>query len=336
MKFLRTERFNPQPDRSSQIPSGFSTPSNSVDHDRSYSRSSQRYQSPSSPSSMATGAVTTRVDHLLADQRRLEQEIQEQIKRLKYDYDDIRHQIDRKQSVIHTEVKNIATHLDDDITQHYNRKQKIYQDLAVDNRSVGTELERLRADSDRHPTNKQQLWDNLQQIEYNIQHIRQAVDQYKEIPNALTLAEGQRSLLTPPSVTNVTPYKFVRIDHLSNLEPEAVALAENNKKILVGICNKLFVLNEFGDTLKIIPIAPSIRGIAVSKKTRLQHIAYVSHDETVSMIDINSGQTLDCVKGKRKKNVEKKIDDDFCCRFFFLSNRNGFEWRIRNIFTFGY
>ena len=250
---------------------------------------------------MTTTAVTTRVDHLLADQRRLEQEIQDQIKRLKYDYDDIRHQIDRKQTAIHSEVKTIASHLDDDITQHYHRKQKIYQDLAVDNRTVGSELERLRVDSDRHPTNKQQLWDSLQQIESNIQHIRQAVDQYKEIPNALTLAEGQRNLLTPPSVTNLTPYKFVRIDHLSSLEPEAVALAENNKKILVGICNKLFVLNEFGDTLKVIPIAPSIRGIAVSKKNRSQHIAYVSHDETVSMIDINSGQTLDCVKGESEK-----------------------------------
>ena len=306
MKLLRTERFNPQPERSSQVLSGFSTPNNrspsiSVDHDRSYSRSSQFYQSPSSPSSLTT-AVTSRVDLLLADQKRLEQDIQEQIKRLRYDYDDIRQQIDRKQSVIHSEVKSIATHLDGDMTQHYHQKQKIYQDLAMNNSTVGTELERLKADTDQYPTNKQQLWDNLQQIEYSIQNIRQAVDQYKEIPNSLTFTEPQRSLPTPPSVTNVTPYKYIRIDHLSSLEPEAVALAENNKKILIGICNKLFVLNEYGDTLKVIPVSPSIRGIAASKKVRSQNIVYVSHDETVSMIDIDSGQTLDCVKGKTVKS----------------------------------
>lgn len=96
----------------------------------------------------------------------------------------------------------------------------------------------------------------------------------------------------------MSPYKYLRIDHLSNLEPEAIAFSENNKKILLGICNKLFILNENGETFKTIPISPSIRGIAVSKKSRTQNIAYVSHDETVSIIDIDNGQILDCVKGK--------------------------------------
>jgi hypothetical protein len=56
-------------------------------------------------------------------------------------------------------------------------------------------------------------------------------------------------------------------------------------------------LDEYGTTLKIIPLAPSIRGIAISKKQHSQNIAYISHDETVSIVDIDSGQTIDCVKG---------------------------------------
>ena len=87
------------------------------------------------------------------------------------------------------------------------------------------------------------------------------------------------------------------------MEPEAITITENNKKILLGICNKLYILDEYGNTLKTIPLAPSIRGIAVSKKHQLQNIAYISHDETVSMIDINTGQTLDSVKGTKKKRA---------------------------------
>jgi hypothetical protein len=322
-------------DHSSQILSTSSTPTHrsgsiSVEHERPHSRSSDHYLSPSHSSS-TTHAVTSRVDLLLSDQKRLEHEIAEQIKRLKYDYDDIRQQIDRKQSSIHAEVKNIAAHLDDDITTHYRRKQQIYQDLAADTSTVGNELERLKGNTDHAPNNKQQLWDNLQQIESNIRTIRQAVDQYKDAPNALTFAEGRRTLTADtlgqltypsgashshhapptrsprmgssphgaePSITNLSPYKYLKVDHLSNLEPEAIAITENSKKILLGICNKLFILNEYGTTLKTITVTPSIRGIAVSKNARTPNIAYVSHDETVSMIDIESGNTLDCVKGK--------------------------------------
>lgn len=103
------------------------------------------------------------------------------------------------------------------------------------------------------------------------------------------------------TITSLTPYKYIKIDHLSTLEPEAIAIAENNKKILLGICNKLFILNEYGDPLKTIQLTPSIRGIAISKKKHTQNIAYISHDEIVSMIDIDSGQTLDCVKGIKNK-----------------------------------
>ena len=321
---------------SSQILSTSSTPTHrspsaSVEHDRSYSRSSQNQQSPSRSSASLAPSVATRVELLLADQKRLEEDIQDHIKRLKYDYDDIRQQINHKQSAIHNEVKNIAAHLDEDISNNFHQKQKIYQDLANDTNILGTELERLRSDPHQSQTNKQQLWENLQQIETNIRAIRQAVDQYKEIPSALTFAESRRSIssdtlgqityrdnqfqprsttsssipskvsstdfLDPP-ITNLSPFKYLRIDHLSNLEPEAMAVTENNKKILLGICNKLFILNEHGDTLKTVPVTPSIRGIAVSKKSRTQSIAYVSHDETVSIIDIENGQILDCVKGK--------------------------------------
>jgi DNA-binding beta-propeller fold protein YncE len=100
------------------------------------------------------------------------------------------------------------------------------------------------------------------------------------------------------------------VDHLSTLEPEAIAITENNKKILLGICNKLFILNEYGDTLRTIPLTPSIRGIALAKKSSKNNIAYVSHDEMVSMIDIDNGQTLDSVKGKDKH--------------LFLSEKNNF------------
>jgi hypothetical protein len=227
-------------------------------------------------------------------------------------------------------VKNIAARLDDDITEHFHRKQKVYADLAADTNFVGTELERLKSNSNNN-NNKQQLWANLEQIELNIRNIRQAVEQHKETHNALTFAEGRQTLapdtigqityngnesqqryssspIPPikssypiePIITNLTPYKYLKIDHLSALEPEAIAITENNKKILLGICNKLFILNEYGDTLKTIQLIPSIRGIALSKKSQTHNIAYISHDEIVSMIDIDSGQTLDCVKGKRK------------------------------------
>jgi len=214
--------------------------------------------------------------------------------------------------------------LDDDITEHFHRKQKIYADLAVDANTVGTELERLRSNTNN---NKQQLWANLEQIESNIRSIRQAVEQHREPHNALTFAEGHQSLAadtigqityhgidshqryssspvshkTEQLITNLTPYKYLKIDHLSTLEPEAIAITENNKKILLGICNKLFILNEYGDTLRTIQLTPSIRGIALAKKSPKHNIAYISHDEMISMIDIDNGQTLDCVKGKDKK-----------------------------------
>jgi hypothetical protein len=294
------------------------------------------YLVPNLSSSSVNTAVTSRVDSLLTDQKRLERDIEEQIKRLKHDYDDVRKQIDRKQSSIQNEVKNIAAHLDEDITEHYHRKQKIYADLAADTNSVGTELERLKSSPNTN-NNKQQLWLNLEQIELNIQKIRQAVEQQKEPQGALTFSEGRRALAAdtigqitynqpeshhrfnsppppPPTLpnpsssfqkqqtsTNITPYKYIKTDHLATLEPESIAITENNKKILLGICNKLFILDEYGATLKTIQLAPSIRGIAVSKKHQSQNIAYISHDETVSIIDIDSGQTIDCVKGRIRK-----------------------------------
>ncbi len=229
-------------------------------------------------------------------------------------------------------MKSIAARLDEDVTRHYHRKQKIYADLAADTNSVGTELERLKSYTNTN-NNKQQLWANLEQIELNIRNIRQAVEQQKESRSALTFAEGHRTIAAdtigqinynqieshrrfhspppppPPSLpvtssvqteqisTNITPYKYIKFDHLATLEPEAIAITENNKKILLGICNKLFILDEYGATLNIIPLAPSIRGIAVSKKHQSSNIAYISHDETVSIIDIESGRTIDCVKG---------------------------------------
>lgn len=275
-----------------------------------------------------TVAVTSRVDHLLSDQKRLEREINEQLTRLKHDFDDVRKQIDHKESSIHNEVRNIAAHLDEDITEHYQRKQKIYAELAANNNTVGTELERLKSSS-KSNANTQQLWNNLEQIEVNIRNIRRAVEQQKEPQAALTFSEGHRALgmetigqLTynpmdshhrrpspsqparsssytrdQPS-TNITPYKYLKIDHLAALEPEAIAITQDNKTILLGICNKLFILDELGNTLKVVPLTPSIRGIAVSKKANLQNIAYIAHDETVSIINIETGETLDCVKGQ--------------------------------------
>lgn len=259
------------------------------------------------------------------------------MKHLKHDYDDVRQQISRKESSIHNEVRGIASRLDEDITEHYHRKQKIYADLAADTSSVRTDLERLKSHSTASNQNKQQLWANLEQIESNIRSIRQAVEQQKEARSALTFAEGHRALAAdtigqitynqkeshqrfhspPPPLpsssfqqeqtsTNITPFKYLKIDHLSTLEPEAIAITENNRKILLGICNKLFILDESGNTLRTIPLTPSIRGIAVSKKPQLQHIAYISHDETVSMIDINTGQTLDSVKGRREEVGERR------------------------------
>lgn len=301
--------------------------------------------------------MNSRVDLLLSDQKRLEHDIEEQMKRLKHDYEDIRTQIVRKESAIHTEVKSIAGRLDEDITEHYHRKQKIYATLAADANTVGSELERLRSNSNSN--NKQQLWDNLEQIERNIRNIRQAVEQQQELRGALTFAEGRRALTTdtigqitynqpepthrrftaspsPPMVstsfpteqtsTNISPYKYLKIDHLAALEPEAIAITENNKKILLGICNKLFILNEYGDTLKIISLSPSIRGIAVSKKSQLHNIAYVSHDETVSMINIDTGESLDSVKGKAFKITLDKLYSIFLFR-------NGCDRRIRHLST---
>ncbi|CAF2556522.1 unnamed protein product [Rotaria sp. Silwood2] len=345
-KLLSTERFqsavnippvvqtNNSSRARSQISSGLSTPTN-----RPASRSMERdthYLVPTLPSSSSTTiAVSSRVDLLLSDQKRLEREIDEQIKRLKYDYDDIRKQVHRKESSIHNEVKNIAANLDDNITEHYHQQQKIYADLATDTNTIGNELERLKSFTYTN-NNKQQLWDNLEKIEFNIRTIRRTVEQQKQSRDALTFSEGHRAiaadtigqvtynqieshrrfnsppllppLLPPPlppapasfqieqTSTNIVPYKYIKIDHLSALEPEAIAMTENNKKILLGICNKLFILNEYGDTLKTILLAPSIRGITISKKYQSQNIAYVSHDESISMIDIDSGQTLDCVK----------------------------------------
>ncbi|CAF0921232.1 unnamed protein product [Adineta ricciae] len=336
---LLTERFNHETDvpppvhttyssrANSQVGTGPSTPIN-----RAVSTSVERdshYLTPTPPAaaSSLTTAVSSRVDFLLSDQKRLEREIEEQLTHLQHDYEDIQKQIHRKESSIHNEVKNIATRLDQDITEHYHRKQRIYANLAADSNIVRTELERLKLHN-KTPTNKQQLWANLEQIEADIRNIRQAVEQEKEPRSVLTFSEGHRALEadtigqitynqkeshqrfhSPPAAllpassfhqeqtsTNITPFKYLKIDHLSTLEPEAIAITENNKKILLGICNKLYILDEYGNTLKTIPLAPSIRGIAVSKKHQLQNIAYISHDETVSMIDINTGQTLDSVK----------------------------------------
>ncbi|CAF0942829.1 unnamed protein product [Adineta ricciae] len=332
IKIQRTERFNLNENNSpvfyrnnsSQAGSYSSTPtyrpsSMSNEHDEHIPQQRENYLSPTSPL-LVPSVVSSRVETLLSDQKRLEREIEEQIRRLSYDYDDVRTQIDRKRSAIQTEVKNIATRLDDDITENYHRKQRIYADLAVDTNTVGTELERLRASTN----NNKQLWDNLEQIESNIRNIRQAVEEQKEPYSALTFAEGRRAIgsdaigqitsngfeshrkhslstssplpsLEQP-ISSLTPYKYVKIDHLSTLEPEAIAITENKKTILLGICNKLFILNEFGDILKTIQLKPSIRGIAVSKKPQTYHIAYISHDEIVTMINTDTGEILDCVK----------------------------------------
>ncbi|CAF1270652.1 unnamed protein product [Rotaria magnacalcarata] len=336
INLLSNERFQPTMDISpraptnnsfrahSQINNGLSTPIN-----RLSSKSIQQdthYLVPT-PLASISPAIPSRVDLLLSDQKHLEHEIEEQITRLKYDYDDIRKQINRKQSSIANEVKSIAANLDQNITEHYQRQQKIYADLASNTNTVGNELKRLKSQTNTD-NNKQQLWDNLEKIESHIRNIRQAVEQQKQSGNALTFFEGHRSIaadtigqvtyrqieshrsfnsppplppappsfLTEQSSTNIVPYKYVKIDHLSALEPEAIAITENNKNILLGICNKLFILNDYGELLKTIPLTPSIRGVTISKKHQKQNIAYISHDETVSMIDIDNGQTLDCVK----------------------------------------
>ncbi|CAF1322790.1 unnamed protein product [Adineta steineri] len=340
---LSTERFNlntdiphPVDTRNSLSNNSRNSSSPSTPTNRLISTSVERdshYLMPT-PSTSVNTAVTSRVDFLLSDQKRLEREIEEQIKHLKHDYNDVRKQITRKESSIQNEVKNIATRLDEDITEHYHRKQKIYENLAADTNTVRTELERLKSHTNttNNNQNKQQLWANLEQIELNMRNIRQAVEQHKEPRSTLTFAEGHRTLgadtigqITynqkeshrrfnspspnpPPPLTlsssfqqeqtstNITPYKYIKIDHLSTLEPEAVAITENNKKILLGICNKLFILDEYGNTLRTISLTPSIRGIAVSKKHQTPNIAYISHDETVSMIDIDTGHLLDSVK----------------------------------------
>jgi len=329
---MSTERYNFNPDIPPPLPPHVQTNNSSRAQLQTGGRSSPasksierntQYLVPT-PISPRTIAVTSRVDSLLSDQKRLEREIEEQIQRLKHDYDDIRTQIDRKESSIHNEVKNISTRLNEDITEHYHRKQRIYADLAADTNSVGTELERLKS-STNTTNNKQQLLASLEQIELNIRNIRQAVEQHKEPRSALIFSEGHRTIgadtigqitykqiepnrrfnSPPPSSssfqteqisTNITPYKYIKFDHLAALEPEAIAITEN-KKILLGICNKLFILDEYGSTINVIQLAPSIRGIAASKKPQPQNIAYISHDETVSIIDIDTGRTLDCVKG---------------------------------------
>ena len=268
---------------------------------------------------------------LLSDQKNLERDIEERMKRLKHDYDDIRAQINRKELAIHKEVESISERLDQDITDHYHRKQKIFATLAADANHVRSELELIRSNTPVTETNTQQLMANLQQIESNIRSIRRAVDQENDLNSSLTFAEGRRALgidtigqisynqidshrrpdssPSPPKSSppnrqeqlsmNISPYKYIKIDHLSTLEPETIAITDNNKKILLGICNKLFILDEYGETLRAIQLSPSIRGIAISKRSHLQNIAYVSHDETVSIIDIDNGQTLDSVKGNR-------------------------------------
>jgi hypothetical protein len=242
------------------------------------------------------------------------------MKRLKYDYDDIRKEIDPKESSIHKENKNLSPRYVDGVTEQYHRKQKFFVDLAADNHTIGNELLRLKSVTHIVTNNKQQLWADLERIELHLQNIRRALEDEKELRHGLTIPEVRRPIPAnttgkinpnrieshPPSPppatiqqtsTNITPYKYIKIDHLSPLEPESIAITDNNKRILLGICNKLFILDEHGETIKIIPLAPSIRGIAVSKKPQSQNIAYISHDETVSMINIDSGQTLDCVKG---------------------------------------
>ncbi|CAF0777071.1 unnamed protein product [Didymodactylos carnosus] len=298
-----------------------------------------------SSTSLVASNVTSKVENLLHDQKRLEQEIEETLKRLTYDYEDIKTQIEKKEVAIHAEVKHISTRLDQDITEHYYRKQKIYSSLANETQSVGNELKRLKQTDQRsiqQLITGNKLWDNLEQLEQNIRQIRNAVENEKEPRTALKFQEGRRALtadtigqitcnddqqqrnrrqtssyddsddrhnriqqLFNPSVqsqlpgdttTALTPYKYIKIDHLSSLEPEAIAIADHSNKILLGICNKLFILNEYGEILKTIPLAPSIRGIAISKKQSTNNIAYISHDETVSMIDIQTGNIIDCVK----------------------------------------
>jgi len=310
----------------SQTGSRSSTPVN-----RPQTKSVEEHYLAPTPSSSLAANVNSRVEILISDQKRLEREIEEQQRRLKYDYDDIRRQIEHKEVSIQNELKNIASRLDEDITQHYQRKQKIYADLAADTNSVGQQLEHLK--SSNHPNNnKQQLWTSLEQIEMNIQNIRRAVEQQREPQNALTFAEGRRAIgsdtighitfhrnesqqrftsppppiptasttfqTEPQTSTNITPYKYLKIDHLATLEPEAMAITENNKRILLGICNKLFILDEYGAPINVIGLTPSIRGIAISKRAQSQNIAYISHDETVSIINIETGQTIDSVKGK--------------------------------------
>ncbi|CAF4987612.1 unnamed protein product, partial [Rotaria socialis] len=180
---LSNERFQPTMDISpraptnnsfrvhSQINNDLSTPIN-----RLSSKPIQQdthYLVPT-PSASISPAIPSRVDLLLSDQKHLEHEIEEQITRLKYDYDDIRKQINRKESSIASEVKSIAANLDQNITEHYQRQQKIYADLASNTNTVGNELKRLKSQTNTD-NNKQQLWDNLEKIESHIRNIRQAV-----------------------------------------------------------------------------------------------------------------------------------------------------------------
>ena len=59
---------------------------------------------------------------------------------------------------MHNELKNLASNLDRDITEHYHRKQKIYADLAADTNTLGHQLERLKYSTNR-TNNQQQLWE---------------------------------------------------------------------------------------------------------------------------------------------------------------------------------
>ena len=135
-----------------------------------------------------------------------------------------------------------------------------------------------------------------------MKNIRQVVEQEKDTRHALTFAEGHRTIAAdtigkitynqmeshrrfnssssssspppPPTSsfstgqisTNIMPSKYIKIDHLSSLEPESIAITESNKKILLGICNKLYILDDYGQPIRTISLLPSIRGIGVSKK----------------------------------------------------------------------
>ncbi|CAF1269993.1 unnamed protein product [Didymodactylos carnosus] len=332
------------PELSTYTPTNFNRSSssykNSFNNNNNLSRSSPMVSS----NSLIVSNVTSKVENLLHDQKHLEQEIEDTLKRLTYDYEDIKTQIEKKESAIHAEVKHISKQLDKGITEHYYRKQKIYSSLADQTQSVGNELKRLKQ-TDQYSIQQlitgNKLWDNLEQLEQNIQQIRSAVENEKGPQAALKFEEGKRALtadtigqityndnqqqwsrrqissyddtydrnyriqqlfhqsIQPQALNNttaLTPNKSIKIDHLSNLEPEAIAIVNHSNKILLGICNELFILNDYGEVLKKILLTPSIRGIAISKKQSTSNIAYISNDETVSMIDIENGKLIDCVK----------------------------------------